>query len=544
MKRVIWLRFGLGFLFALTLPAACQRVADGPVEDAVNIKYVGSATTSDGQVDLGAYSKLAPWPDTDGRYLYSGCYDPGPLVAEIPGEDRCFMTVDLEDPEKPVRLATVYGFERVASPSPPAGHIVWSSTYVFPNLPVQVPCNVNWDDPGIAAGTTKPACWDPGWNTHSHYVAQAPGKILAVNQERYRSGTDRQASYHGVKFYDISNPAKPVFHSYWESPASDPDPETGVWPDAVGTHHFNFQDRHLYLGTTYEGYIARILVILDVTDSRNPVEAGKWWVKGQKTPEEDAVRDWVPQSNDSALRSPIVDQGGKWTKHVGMHYVSIYENRAYLSYHQAGLVILDVSDNSNPQLISRLDYLVPSFDPETPDRDACSKAAGGKSAACGNTHSAKLVPGNNNLLWVTDEYFSCPYGHLRMVDISDETKPEIISHFLYPENIACDPNNPSQTADPTRFPRRGPSSHIGNTWGDSLLFLAWYGMGVRVIDIADPTHPTEAAHYMYDIDQNTPAYAGSMTYDVIFGRGGYLYVSDGTSGLRVLKYTGRGDPAE
>ena len=37
---------------------------------------------------------------------------------------------------------------------------------------------------------------------------------------------------------------------------------------------------------------------------------------------------------------------------------------------------------------------------------------------------------------------------------------------------------------------------------------------------------------------NTPA---QDTYDVILGRDGYLYVSDGTSGLRVLRYTGRTD---
>jgi hypothetical protein len=51
-------------------------------------------------------------------------------------------------------------------------------------------------------------------------------------------------------------------------------------------------------------------------------------------------------------------------------------------------------------------------------------------------------------------------------------------------------------------------------------------------------------YYEYRIDSDlgvvNPTYAGSDTYDVIFGPGNYLYVSDGTSGMRVLKYTGRG----
>ena len=115
---------------------------------------------------------------------------------------------------------------------------------------------------------------------------------------------------------------------------------------------------------------------------------------------------------------------------------------------------------------------------------------------------------------------------MRIVDISDQTKPKILSHFLTDQNTNC---NESASADPARFPRRGPSSHLGNAWGTNLYFMAWYGAGMRVIDIADPYHPVEAGYF---------------TYDVIFGPGGFLYLSDGTSGLRVLKYTGRGAPAE
>jgi hypothetical protein len=547
MKSVIWSTYLPGCLLGLALSLGCSappesesEPAPAPAnEDVWNIEQIGNAVTSDGQVDLGGYSKLAPWPNTDGRYFYSGCYDPAPLVSNM-GEDRCFLTVDLETPDRPVRLATVYGFDRTASPSPPPDHVVWSPTYPFPNLPVQAPCMVDWDNPGISAGTTRPACWDPGWNTHTHYVSQGPAKLLAVNQERYRGGTDRQASNHGVKFYDVSDPAAPVFLSYWESPSAAPDPDTGVMEDARGTHHFNFSGPYLYLGATYEGYVGRILVILDLTDPRRPVEAAKWWIPGQKTPEEDAVRDWVQTPN--ALRTPIVDEGGKLTKHVAMHYATIYGNRAYLSYNQAGLVILDVEDPRNAKFISRLDYLVPNFDPTNPNQEACNRAAG-TDAACGNTHSAKLLPGKD-VLWMTDEYFSCPYGHLRMVDISDETQPRIISHFAYPENTACDPSNPGRTADPARFPRRGPSTHIGNTLGDDLLFLAWYGMGVRVFDIANPESPVETGHYMYKIDPTVPEFAGNDTYDVIFGPGGRLYASDGTSGLRVLRYTGPGVPTD
>ncbi|OFV92708.1 MAG: hypothetical protein A3H28_09960 [Acidobacteria bacterium RIFCSPLOWO2_02_FULL_61_28] len=524
---------------AFTGPAAAQNA---PSQSAWNMESVGAAQNN-GRVDVGAYSKLTPWPDSDnGQYLYSGCYDPSPLATN-PGAAQCFMTVSLKDPNKPERLATVYIYDLVASPAPPLSHAVWKSADLA-LLPVKAPCDT-FKDPAVLAGTKRPACWDPGWNTHTHYVAEGPGKILAVNEERRRGGgTTTQANYHGVSFYDVSDPAKPVFLSRWQAPVSDP--VSGQYTDSGGTHHFNFRNqgqpgfqsnndnRYLFLGTWYKGYIGMILVILDVRDPRRPVEAAKWHIPGQRTPEEDAQRNWVHQGNFS---SPVrTDPAtGKLTKHVAMHYPAVYGNIAYLSYRQAGLVILDVADIRNPKFLSRLDYLVPGF--EDPTMPESMKQFPLDTTAFGNAHSAKLVPGQPNLLWLTDEYFSCPYGHLRMVDVADPKKPRIISHFLYPENTACDPANPGRSATPARFPRRGPSTHLGNA-RDGLLYLAWYGMCARVINIKDPSRPVEAGRYTYQIDPSKPEFAGCDTYDVIFGPNGLLYVSDGTAGLRVVKYTG------
>ena len=143
---------------------------------------------------------------------------------------------------------------------------------------------------------------------------------------------------------------------------------------------------------------------------------------------------------------------------------------------------------------------------------------------------------------MSDEYFTCPYGHVRIVDVADVTRPQILSHYLTPENAACDAQEPRRTDDPARFPRRGPSSHLGNALGTDLYFMAWYGNGLQVIDISDPRNPVSAGHYNYRIDLELggedPRYSGSDTYDVIFGPEGYLYLSDGTAGMRVLRYTG------
>jgi len=541
--------------------ASIQSSRTDPVDSASpvwNFTPVDLVRAKDGTPDRHGFSKLAPWPLATGRTMYTGCYDPVPLI-DAPAEDRCFGTVDLSNRDRPTWLATVYTYDAIASPAPPANHIIWRKAYPFPNLPARAPCRVSWDDPDIAAGRRAPACWDPGWNTHTHYVASGPGNLLAVNQERYRLDNTRQVSYRGVKFYDVSDPAHPKFLSYWEAPTSPPNPTTGVYPDMRGTHHFNFDGRYLYLGTEYRGFIGMILVILDLDDPVHPREVSHWWVPGQKTPEEDAVRDWVQHDwNEPVVRRP----DGKYLKHVAMHYATPYGNVVYLSYRQAGLIVLDVSDKSKPRQVSRMDYVVPGAEPDAPDANACRASAGGQPAACANAHSAKLVPGRPNLLVMSDEYFRCPFGHMRIVDVTDPTRPKLLSHFLLPETTACDPAHPAQALDAARFPRRGPSTHIGNAWNSDLYMMAWYGAGLRAIDIRDPTHPKEVGRYQYKIRDDFPdaerstkedplggllvgadiqpgqRFAGQDTYDVVFGRGGQVYVPDGTAGLRVLRYTG------
>jgi hypothetical protein len=510
---------------------APDPVEDAPFEGALNVQYEG-ATHYHGEVDRGAYSKLSPWP-VAGRYLYSGCYDPAPF-AERPEDSQCFMTVDLRDPANPVRLATVYTFDPAASPRPPLSHPAWKDPKLA-LLPVKVPCDT-FKDPAVLAETKAPSCWDPGWNTHTHYVSLGPNNVLAVNQELSRTGTYTQASYHGVKFYDVSDPAHPALLSYWEAPVTDP--INGRYVDSLGAHHFNWSGQYLFLGTDYKGFVGKILVILNVADPRHPKETTHWWIPGQRI-DEYPTADWVQAFLFTFPVEEVPFTGGKVRKEVGMHYVTVYGNVAYLSYLQAGLVILDVSDKSKLKFLSRLDYLVPGFkDPTMPE---AMKKFDLNTTAYGNSHSAKLVPGTN-ILWMTDEYFMCPFGHLRMVDVSDPAHPAIISHFLYPENTACDARSPMQTAYPKRFPQTqmAPSTHLGNTCGDKLLFLAWYGMGLRVIDISDPRHLKEVGYYSYLDDPKNPEYQGSDTYDVVFGPDNLLYVSDAMSGLRVLRYTGPG----
>jgi len=114
-------------------------------------------------------------------------------------------------------------------------------------------------------------------------------------------------------------------------------------------------------------------------------------------------------------------------KDYSFHYISVHKIRnkeiAIISWHQAGLIILDVTNKTNPKFLSRFDYLTPDFQKNDKlagaqlDYAACVEE-NGQGSACGNAHAAKLVDGTN-IVWMADEYFVRPYGHLRFFDVSN-----------------------------------------------------------------------------------------------------------------------------
>ena len=513
MKNILEKSLPLGLLtgvlalgMLLSMPGSLSAADCNEVDfEASNMECVGTLDTDPGAT----YSKLDARGRIDGHYLYSGCYLP----------DRCFRIVDVRDPYEPVELAVVDTYDPVLSPAPPlnspAGSEAWYNDK-YNDLPIQVPCG-DWNDPDIQSGIKEPTCWDPGWNTHSHYV-QESANILVANQERYRqAGTSKRPSYAGLTIWDVHKPENPEFLSRFDVPAGPRRPD-GTFTDAGGVHHFFFDGRYVFMGAEYAGFTDRILVIVDLLDPENPVEAGKWWVPGQMDGE---PMDWVPQGSFNSPIMVLSEDPLVLKKKVGLHYTYVHANRAYLSYHQAGLIILDVKDKTDPQFISRLDYLTPQYAKDSPDNGVCV-TQNGLGAICGNAHAAKLVPGRK-LVVVSDEYFRCPYGHVRIVDVSDEKNPAIMSHYWYDENLECG----------TDWPARTPSSHLGTAKNSKLYFMAWYGLGLRAIDISDPVYPVEAGFYKYD---NSEDVAGCETYDVNIGHAGFLYLSDNSDGLRVLKF--------
>ena len=576
-------KYYCGFVFlvcvlsvGLLLGSTVVAIADVVLDESENFSLIGTVDiANDGtKLNARAYSKIAPWPDTDGTTFNTGCYENDVNAGTI----GCFRVVDVSDPANPVRIATVHPYDTVNSPRPPVptdlywvgkdAYNVWTNdTFDLggtDELTFSTECG-DWlpGGPGWAETEGKATCWDKGWITRTHFTAGVSGDykppqndgsstIYWVNSQRLRNSPSKRLGYTGVRFYDLYDPYNPELLGGIDMPVGEAWNYTTTtflgYTNAGGVHHGFFDGRYAYLGASEDGFEGAHLVIVDAIDPSNPVIVGRWWIPGQKTPEEDDIRNstdidprtklqkgWIPQSGFSPVkRDPVT---GLLYKGNTVHYLDVRrihnKDIAFISWHQAGLIILDVTKKDKPKFLSRFDYLTPEFQaadtlPGAEEDHSLCVVINGPDSACGNAHSGKLVPGTD-IFWITDEYFNLPYGHLRFFDVSNLRHPKLLSHMVLPE-----------TTDTTiDYNDRTGSTHLGNTWGKDLLFLAWYGLGVKAINFSDPKNPYEVGSYQWTANDED---GGMATYDVIFDSEGNLFVTDSEDGVRVLEYTGPGSP--
>ncbi len=137
----------------------------------------------------------------------------------------------------------------------------------------------------------------------------------------------------GFQVYDVDDPYNPV--------------KLGAWNNGgIGTHNlwlFRQSDRAFvaavfnkvdFLGLEESDLIVGILQIVEITDPDSPTLVGEWRLSH-------AGLDCPARGNDSA--------------HCFLHDVTVSKDgtTAYLSYWDAGLILLDISDPASPQLIGQ-----------------------------------------------------------------------------------------------------------------------------------------------------------------------------------------------
>jgi hypothetical protein len=311
---------------------------------------------------------------------------------------------------------------------------------------------------------------------HSHKVRAANGLML-VNRELVDSKAAATGARGGLGIYDISNPARPREIRHWSC-------------DGTGVHRFTFDGRYAYLSPELDGFIGNIVMILDLADPEKPREVGRWWLPGQ----------WIA--------------GGETPTWEGRahrcHHPIRFGDRLFVSYWHGGIVILDISDMSQPKMISRTHWSPPFPWP---------------------SHSAVPIPQpihGRRWMIVADEDVDrlqpdpAPEmsAFIWFVDITDETHPVPVSSFQVeglhgrrnPNMTGC--HQPVETIVGTEVP------------------VAWFSQGLRIVDFSDPMRPRQTAYYVPDAADATK---GVSSNDIFVDARGHLYLIDRIGGLTILE---------
>jgi hypothetical protein len=145
-------------------------------------------------------------------------------------------------------------------------------------------------------------------------------------------------------------------------------------------------------------------------------------------------------------------------------------------------------------------------------------------ATAGSHTSRYFVNNGHPYLYSSDEwpvFNSCPWGHGRILDISDETAPTKIADITL--GVQEQSNCLASETDDANY-----SAHYAGIDSQSnakLLFTTEYAGGLRVYDIGNPYSPVEIAYYHPAPIFNEPLATGSQ----VFG-------SDGTGWEAVPTY--------
>jgi len=278
-----------------------------------------------------------------------------------------------------------------------------------------------------------------------------------------------------------------------------------------GTHRDGyFGGKYVHLAAGMPGYSGNIYVIIDISNPKNPIEAGRWWVPGQ----------WVAG-------------GEKPAPGVSLHGPPYVEgNLAYVPFGAAGLVILDVSDPAHIKKVGQLPFTPPFL---------------------GNigAHSALPLP-KRNLAIVNSESIreDCnePLNHASVVDVSNPATPTLIALLPLPVPPSGLPYK-DFCHKGGRFGPHNVNHHHHSPFtdhSDTLVYLTYFNAGLRIYDISNATLPKEVAWFIPPdpVHRYGPQPVGSLveqTEDVLVDSRGYIYVSNKNQGLWILKLDRDGD---
>jgi hypothetical protein len=238
------------------------------------------------------------------------------------------------------------------------------------------------------------------------------------------------------------------------------------------------------------------LRIVEITNPREPVQIASWGVKQDLG---EPVGHVTRGRGDDCRPVCRGESGAAFFLH------DVWANQAgtvaYLSYWDAGLILLDISDPAAPRFLGRGNYL----DDE------------------GNTHSAVPAQGGNLVIVGDEDFVEEPWGFMRVFDTTDVTNPVEVGQFHTEHTFGDPPDAGWYTAH--NFFVRG-----------ATVYAAWYSDGVRLVDISAPAAPREIASFVPpDVADPRGNFPAKPLVWGIYVHGDLILASDNNAGLYILK---------
>lgn len=300
----------------------------------------------------------------------------------------------------------------------------------------------------------------------------------------------------GLQIFDIGDPTDPVLLS-----------ETG--PGHVHNTYLYQHGNQAYVllavpfAEVFDGF--GDLVVMDITDPTNPQMIADWGAGKDGglafgSPFFAGIPELPPGSDCTPpLGTPELCRGESFPG-VLLHDVWAEGDTAYLSYWDAGLILVDISDPSKPEMLGRGD------EPPTFGNDE------------GNGHVAVPARGGNLVIFGDEDFAPGPWGFLRIYDTSEPTDPFQIGAYATPGSLSSNPD---------------PATMHNIIVKGNRAYLSWYFEGIRVVDFSQPDTPREVAAFVADPAETSPGlFWGIYVHqDKILG-------SDILGGLFILELNG------
>jgi hypothetical protein len=354
------------------------------------------------------------------------------------------------------------------------------------------------------AGTTSEDVWVGEIST-----ASFEGDIAVVGIQLCDTSFEGRGkrTFRGLAVYDVTNPARPTFLSRLSSGRR-----------SHGVHELSAVQRAdgrvLVLESAPRSFentdgAAGDVRIVDITNPRRPVQLVDW----------DVRRDAPAPVRKRLQRARADDElvaHSAWPFADGM--------KMFVSHWDAGVVFLDISRPERPRYLSRTSF---------------------GSKAEGNAHSGWLSA--DETLFIQNEEVFRPsrtfprasrqkkWGYQRFYDVSDPARPRLLGKFATENAIA---------GDDGRIREDGYYAVHNNIVVGGLEYASWYSDGARIVDVADPTHPTEIGFFIPPPQPDPQGFIvapdGNRDLTLVWGvavgnEPEIVYASDMNSGLWVFR---------